>query len=504
MVFRGDDCVSLAWCFWHRSCYACLLCGSGNVVHGVKVRDLFENGEVGKAREVEEIPLCAQCFVEVEAVRLPESTTVVEKALTRMEYSDRGLGRRRRESQHKGAGVVDKVREPVRLELDKTNIEQKPPSLSPEERIHQEADDETSCDCVGSRDGVAGCRGHLSSTIYVDISDPVNKPAFKPSPTKPIPTWMLPPIHKGNTSEPREELSLKADEQSTLSTPTSVGEVVQRRPSTPVTHLPTLKLVTPRPISTPPYTGEGVPIPRYMRYSRAGFISNEPLKRPSSRLGHRQDTSYDTPRPYLTPPEYPLAQSRSDYFTNEEVRPPVEDQQSATDAQVPRAAPPASSPRARAPSRGSPFFGGGARVNAPRTKSPAFLKAKMAFETQGTPSPPQMSSEYIDRYQPVRPTPLHRNSSKSTISPPAVKRRKSQSLPDRQKAAPIIARITKATRARPSVDLTSQPALASRRGSAAPVPVDTLVEGLHVIQVAEQAAKKRQSSQADLKRWFGR
>lgn len=109
MVFRGDDCVSLAWCFWHRSCYACLLCGSGNVVRGVKVRELFEDGEAGKAREVEEIPLCAQCFVETEAVISSGPTTVVENALRRMEYSDGGLARRRWENQHKGAGVTEKV-----------------------------------------------------------------------------------------------------------------------------------------------------------------------------------------------------------------------------------------------------------------------------------------------------------------------------------------------------------------------------------------------------------
>ncbi|KAK1779268.1 hypothetical protein QBC45DRAFT_486040, partial [Copromyces sp. CBS 386.78] len=32
VVFRGEECVSLGWCFWHRACYGCLLCGSKRVV----------------------------------------------------------------------------------------------------------------------------------------------------------------------------------------------------------------------------------------------------------------------------------------------------------------------------------------------------------------------------------------------------------------------------------------------------------------------------------------
>ncbi|RKU41040.1 hypothetical protein DL546_003565 [Coniochaeta pulveracea] len=295
-----------------------------------------------------------------------------------------------------------------------------------------------------------------------------------------------------------------AQEDSTLSIPMPEDEAVQHQPSTPLTHPPAHKDASPQPSSTPPYTGEGVLMPQYMRYSRAGFISNEALKRPSSRLDRRFDTSYDIHHPYLTPPEYSLAQRGSDYFDTEEGQLSTQNQQSASDAQASRATLPTTPPRATAPFRGSPFFGGGARVNASRTKTPAFLKARMAFENQDTPAPSLMSSEYIDRYQPVRPTSLHQDPSRGTASSSAMQRRKSQSTPNKQKAAPIIARITKATRARPSIDLTSQPALASRPGSAAPTPVNTLLEGLQVIQNAGQAARQRQSSQGDLKRWFGR
>ena len=26
---RGDEAVSLGWCFWHRACFGCLVCGVG-------------------------------------------------------------------------------------------------------------------------------------------------------------------------------------------------------------------------------------------------------------------------------------------------------------------------------------------------------------------------------------------------------------------------------------------------------------------------------------------
>ncbi|KAK7753496.1 hypothetical protein SLS62_004571 [Diatrype stigma] len=32
LVVRADECVSLGWCFWHRACYGCLLCGSRKIV----------------------------------------------------------------------------------------------------------------------------------------------------------------------------------------------------------------------------------------------------------------------------------------------------------------------------------------------------------------------------------------------------------------------------------------------------------------------------------------
>jgi hypothetical protein len=85
------------------------------IVRGTRVEELFaergedegDGGDRGlQAREVDEIPLCAQCYVEVEGVG-DDSRTVVGKALRRMEYFDGGLSRRRWEArQEKLTGKV--------------------------------------------------------------------------------------------------------------------------------------------------------------------------------------------------------------------------------------------------------------------------------------------------------------------------------------------------------------------------------------------------------------
>ena len=115
VVYRGCDCVSLGWCFWHRGCYGCLLCGNRRVAVGVTVAGLFdgehegekqereesgeqtgyENDGASRAREVDEVPLCAHCAVEVEGQQLGEEG-IVQKALDRGEkMAGGGLSRLR-------------------------------------------------------------------------------------------------------------------------------------------------------------------------------------------------------------------------------------------------------------------------------------------------------------------------------------------------------------------------------------------------------------------------
>lgn len=123
-MYRGDECVSLGWCFWHRSCYGCLLCGSRLVYQGVRVRELFDEQreEEGvmreggsrrrkRAREVDKIPLCALCVVETEIDGLGEEG-VVQKGLRRVERLDGGVTRKRYEEKErrKRRAAPDKVK----------------------------------------------------------------------------------------------------------------------------------------------------------------------------------------------------------------------------------------------------------------------------------------------------------------------------------------------------------------------------------------------------------
>lgn len=156
-MFRGDECVSLGWCFWHRVCYGCLVCGDRRVVEGVTVEELFkeEEGANNKAKEVDEIPLCAKCVAEVvigNDGRVDEEH-LVPMALDRVEQFDGGLSRRRWEARHAGPATCG-------------------------------------ADRVVRQDTGEGGGARAPSPIYVSMHDPLGQPAFRRSPTKPIPSWM--------------------------------------------------------------------------------------------------------------------------------------------------------------------------------------------------------------------------------------------------------------------------------------------------------------------------
>ena len=89
VVVRGDEVVSLGWCFWHRGCFGCLICGQpveldfqeleANLGHsrgrgasfranktGNKMKDEIEEVRQGRKRkamavELDEIPVCRGC-----------------------------------------------------------------------------------------------------------------------------------------------------------------------------------------------------------------------------------------------------------------------------------------------------------------------------------------------------------------------------------------------------------------------------------------------------------
>ncbi|KAJ9149652.1 hypothetical protein NKR19_g5560 [Coniochaeta hoffmannii] len=112
-----------------------------------------EEGTSGEAKEIDEIPLCAHCYVEV-GLEEVGPRTVVNEALRRMDYRDGGLSRKRYED---GRQVQDDALQPERVS-----------SL---------------------QDGGIG-PAPLDATIYISIRDPT-APAFKPSPTKPLPQWIV-------------------------------------------------------------------------------------------------------------------------------------------------------------------------------------------------------------------------------------------------------------------------------------------------------------------------
>jgi hypothetical protein len=257
------------------------------VVYGKTVKELFEDdedqGEItegngllavrGGAKEVDEIPLCAHCYVEVGSEEM-DTGTVVKGALRRMDYLDGGLSRTRYETGHLVTG--DETR--TRRMKESSATGKKAASLDP--------------------------------LVYASIHDPTGKSVFRPSPTKPIPSWMTstsdqgdPAYYHGPQRQSRLDESLQRRHSSQPNIRISMPEPPQpKRPPTP-------PKVIPQPASPVIVTQEPIEIPEVFRYSRMGFIDAESVKRSSSRLDRIREESRHvdsrTPTPYLTPPEWP-------------------------------------------------------------------------------------------------------------------------------------------------------------------------------------------------------
>lgn len=253
-MFRGDECVSLGWCFWHRGCYGCLMCGSRRVVEGVKVEELFgsdeaqdgsgeaEYGSLGrmKGREVDNIPLCAKCVEEISKEKLDEEH-LIPMALGRVDRFDGGLSRRRWEARREA-------------EPPATAVPSHPLEETPEDARRP------------------------PSPIYVCVHDPIGAPAFKASPTKPIPKWMqyLPnqrrPPQEQPARRPRSILDphFSPDSSASAGSDEDAEGASTRPPPVPPHNVPVL------PRST---------VPTYMPVQMSRpftLITEEPVQRPSS------------------------------------------------------------------------------------------------------------------------------------------------------------------------------------------------------------------------------
>ncbi|CEI38690.1 unnamed protein product [Fusarium venenatum] len=173
--FRGDECVSFGWCFWHRACYGCLLYGSRAIYQGVPIQDLFRDEEESErdgcgGKEVDKVPLCAAYVVEVDGVT--EEITVINRGLRRVEKVDGGLTRKRWEANNNERSL-------------KSASAWQPP-------IYRTGDGVTGDEGTSSNSS-SNFRDTSKSVIWVDIFDPINGPSFKPSPLKPIPLFMQRP-----------------------------------------------------------------------------------------------------------------------------------------------------------------------------------------------------------------------------------------------------------------------------------------------------------------------
>jgi len=99
-IVRGDEVVSLGWCFWHCACFGCLVCGTRMSLPAKK-----KDGEWGQwdddasgerkrkiGIELKHIPLCDNCDIETASHNNKE---VLERGLETVSRFDGGLSRDR-------------------------------------------------------------------------------------------------------------------------------------------------------------------------------------------------------------------------------------------------------------------------------------------------------------------------------------------------------------------------------------------------------------------------
>ncbi|KAI1417515.1 hypothetical protein F5Y13DRAFT_201117 [Hypoxylon sp. FL1857] len=306
VVFRGEECVSLGWCFWHRACYGCLLCGSKAVVTGPTLAELFDGDDgsrdedetgAGTGREIAQVPTCANCVVECEIDSANEQV-VVQNALRRMDKVDGGMARKRWERKdgrisRRAVGEIKRV--PAASKAVQSPSQHQLSIRGQRHTSHSShlPTDGTLSVSADDSDG-ANCAVPLDSTIYISVLDPLGEPAFKPSPTKPIPRWMqwLPSQRRRSRwNGPRPHTILDEYFPPSSATPTNK----------PVSNLHTFCPTIPT--QARPYPANSSPPPSYHPTSHCSeygnltesivtalkgpsFVLDEPLKRPSSRLTH--------------------------------------------------------------------------------------------------------------------------------------------------------------------------------------------------------------------------
>lgn len=227
-----------------------------------------------RGREIDQVPLCKECLIEVEEEeglgdgdKEEREKVVVKKGLERIDRVDGGLTRKRWEMRE-----GDKERE-RKQEKEKSRNGGKGGLSS----LRRGAVDDSSL----TRDEMASDSGSgKPETIYVNIFDPVGREAFRPGLMKPIPDWMQTGErehldHKTGTINLRHDKS-----RETISTPRPISQGLSESSSTT-----TVIQIPPQPTATHALIRRqsGAISPR----ATSPAPSDDAISRPSSVLGRR-------------------------------------------------------------------------------------------------------------------------------------------------------------------------------------------------------------------------
>lgn len=245
IVVRGEEVVSLGWCFWHRSCFGCLLCGSrldpppedelpciddddtsGRVgAHGGYIDRLDLGGnQRRRGVELDYIPLCSSCEVTTDTLYQQE---VMEIGIVNVARKDGGLSISRArmlaktemgDAHRLWAGAMQarrKCRETSDL-WRRTRAFQKEQRYcqGSVQEIGYTANHRTGAASMGmgrdgNMDGLTNCGtpaeslSPLPGPLYLSVLDAMGELSFRPSKTKPLPKWMaLPPSNRHQEVKP--------------------------------------------------------------------------------------------------------------------------------------------------------------------------------------------------------------------------------------------------------------------------------------------------------------
>lgn len=185
IIVRSQEVVSLGWCFWHRSCFGCLLCATR-----IAVPKEFE----GRSIELDHISLCGVCEIETAGEHEEE---IRRKGAKNVGHWDGGVSQARLRAIESGIERDSDQSKIISTEDFRRRMAAELRSSSPRaERLLREADPIA----VGDKASLEALE--VEQDIYLSVLDPLGDLPFRPSPTKPLPHWMkVMPINRASQQE---------------------------------------------------------------------------------------------------------------------------------------------------------------------------------------------------------------------------------------------------------------------------------------------------------------